>query len=198
MIALFAAAVVACFLFSINYHQLIETAAEAKQTHAEKETQRGRGEERESGRARGRGAAGHPLSVANQFAWRIQIELSVDLLAMIWFWANKKTHLATCPGINKPPPLLPLPLLDMQCPERGGRGSSGEGMSNGAHKSNWISVRKIKSNASLAMFARRIRVRELVKIAKTKIDTLKESKKLLRGEGEGHNLTSEEREEEGR
>lgn len=38
MFALFAAAVVACFLFSINYHQLIETAAEAKQTHAEKDT----------------------------------------------------------------------------------------------------------------------------------------------------------------
>lgn len=34
------------------------------------------------------------------------------------------------------------------------------------------------------MFARRVRVRELVKIAKTKIDTLKERKKLLRGERE--------------
>lgn len=49
MFALFAAAVVACFLFSINYHQLIETAAEAKQTYTEKTRERAR-EESEEGR----------------------------------------------------------------------------------------------------------------------------------------------------
>lgn len=69
MFALFAAAVVACFLFSINYHQLIETAAEAKQTHAEKDTHTEReGElkrewESERGKGRGRGEAGHPLTL---------------------------------------------------------------------------------------------------------------------------------------
>lgn len=63
MFALFAAAVVACFLFSINYHQLIETAAEAKQTHAEKDTHterdggaRERVGEREGERERERGS----------------------------------------------------------------------------------------------------------------------------------------------
>lgn len=88
MFALFAAAVVACLLFSvfynINYHQLIETAAEAKQTHIHTHTERKQERERAGGEsARGEGGSRVTLSVANQFAWRIQIELSVDLLAMI-------------------------------------------------------------------------------------------------------------------
>lgn len=57
MFALFAAAVVACLLFSvfynINYHQLIETAAEAKQTHTHTEKTRERESRGESDRGEG-------------------------------------------------------------------------------------------------------------------------------------------------